>query len=115
VLAKRHGMSYSLRLIWAEKHRKGKLTLDVLREVQIREYEQRMAVLERKVGQLTMELGPGKKEVWPVSIRPQPSYCRSYPVRGPLGHARVRSDTLLGAPTPPDRAGASCGTAGVGG
>ncbi|HET8622884.1 MAG TPA: hypothetical protein VFM14_04930 [Gemmatimonadales bacterium] len=43
-------------LIWAEKYRKGELTLDAQREEQLLESELKIAALERKVGQLTMEL-----------------------------------------------------------
>ncbi len=55
-LATEYGISRSLILIWADKYRKGELTLDVQREEEIQEYQQRIAALERKVGQLTMEL-----------------------------------------------------------
>jgi hypothetical protein len=50
------GSATSLILIWAEKHRKGELTLDVQREEQMQEAALKVADLERKVGQLTMEL-----------------------------------------------------------
>jgi transposase len=62
VLATQHGLSHSLLLIWVEKYQKGELTLDVQREEQIGEYEQKIAALERKVGQLTMELDLVKPE-----------------------------------------------------
>src|SRR3989337_1893421 len=55
-LAQEHGIGHSLILMWAGKYRKGKLTLDVQREAQIQDYELKIATLERKVGQLTMEL-----------------------------------------------------------
>ena len=60
-LATEHGICHSLILIWAEKWRKVERTLDVQREEQIQEYEQQIAPLERKVGQLTMELDLLKK------------------------------------------------------
>src|SRR2546425_1451244 len=55
-LADEHGICHSLILIWAEKYRKGELTLDVQREEQMQEAALKVADLERKVGQLTMEL-----------------------------------------------------------
>jgi transposase len=55
-LATEHGISHTLILIWTEKYRKGELTLDVQREEQIQEADAKIAALERKVGQLTMEL-----------------------------------------------------------
>jgi transposase len=60
-LAAEHGISHTLILIWTEKYRKGELTLDVQREEQLQEYQQHIAALERKVGQLTMELDLLKK------------------------------------------------------
>lgn len=55
-LAQQHRICHSLILIWAEKYRKGELTLDVQREEQLQDNELKIAALERKVGQLTMEL-----------------------------------------------------------
>lgn len=55
-VAKQHGVPRGLLLIWADKYRKGELTLDVQREEELQEYELKIAALERKVGQLTMEL-----------------------------------------------------------
>jgi transposase len=55
-LAQEYGICHSLILIWAEKYRKGELTLDVQREEQLQEAALKVAELERKVGQLTMEL-----------------------------------------------------------
>lgn len=49
-LATEHGICHSLILIWADKYRKGELTLDVQREEQIQEYQKQIAALERKVG-----------------------------------------------------------------
>lgn len=60
-LAQQHGVCHTLILIWAEKYRKGELTLDVQREEQLQDYELKIAALERKVGQLTMELDLLKK------------------------------------------------------
>lgn len=54
-VAKQHGVPRGLLLIWADKYRKGELTLDVQREEELQEYELKIAALERKVGQWTME------------------------------------------------------------
>ncbi len=87
-LATQHGICHLLLLIWTEKYRKGELTLDVQSEEQIQEYEQKIAALERKVGQLTMELDLVKKGLSnhpPVKSEP-PSI-----VSGP-GESRSRED-----------------------
>jgi len=60
-LADEHGICHSLILIWAEKYREGELTLDVQREEQMQEAALKVADLERKVGQLTMELDRPKR------------------------------------------------------
>ena len=93
-VAKQYGIPRSLVLIWAEKYRKGELTLDVQREEQLLEYEQKIAALERKVGQLTMELDLLKRG---LAVAPLPSSGprRSSPGRGTPPHAGV----------PPDRPG----------
>jgi hypothetical protein len=41
---------------WADKYRRGELTQDMERKERIKEYEAKIAALERKVGQLTMEV-----------------------------------------------------------
>ncbi len=79
-LARQHGVCRSLLMIWVEKYRKGELTLDVQREEQIQEYEQKIALLERKVGELTIELDLVKKS---LSRQPLPkSECSSI-ISGP--------------------------------
>lgn len=60
-LEKALGVPHSLVHRWAEKYRKGELTLDQQREEQVQEYQLKIAALERKVGQLTMELDLMKK------------------------------------------------------
>ena len=67
-VAKEYGIAHGLLLIWAEKYRKGELTLDVQREEQLQEYQQKIAALERKVGQLTMELDLLKKGLAAVPL-----------------------------------------------
>src|SRR5215831_15822336 len=49
------------RRIWAKKHEAGEYDDDSARAVVIEEYERRIAELERKVGQLTMELELAKR------------------------------------------------------
>jgi transposase len=60
-LAQEHGICHSLILIWAEKYRKGELSVDVQREEQLQESALKVANLERKVGQLTMVLDRPKR------------------------------------------------------
>jgi len=48
-------------MTWVEKYRKGELTEEIEDGECIREYEARIASLERKVGQLVMELDAFKK------------------------------------------------------
>ena len=79
-LADEHGICHSLILIWAEKYRKGELTLDVQREEQLQEYQQQIAALERKVGQLTMELDLLKKG---LAVAPRASSGPSSIISGP--------------------------------
>jgi transposase len=79
-VAKQYGIPRSLVLIWAEKYRKGELTLDVQREEQLLESEQKIAALERKVGQLTMELDLLKKG---LAAAPSPSSGPSSIISGP--------------------------------
>ncbi len=79
-LAQQHGICHSLILIWAEKYRKGELTLDVQREEQLQEYELKIAALERKVGQLTMELDLLKKG---LAVGPPASNGFSSIISGP--------------------------------
>jgi len=50
------GIDHSLLHYWIGKYRAGELSLDVIREETLIESEQKIAALERKVGQLTMEL-----------------------------------------------------------
>ena len=53
-MARNHSISRSLIRQWLQKYEAGQLT-DELDEVRIAEYEGKIAELERKVGQLTME------------------------------------------------------------
>ena len=55
-VARRYEISHSLLLFWLDKHRQGALTEEDNLLEKIRAYEGKIAALERKVGQLTMEL-----------------------------------------------------------
>ncbi len=63
-LADEHGICHSLILIWAEKYRKGELTLDVQREEQMQEAALKVADLERKVGQHVVARRSGRLLYW---------------------------------------------------
>jgi transposase len=60
-IARQHDISHNLLRIWLEKFRRGELTEEGDRKERIREYEVKVAALERKVGQLTMEIDLLKK------------------------------------------------------
>ena len=60
-LARQHDISATLVRMWVEKYRRGELTEEGDRKERIREYEVKIADLERKVGQLTMEIDLLKK------------------------------------------------------
>jgi len=60
-LARRYGINHTLILYWLDKHRRGELTEEDRFEEKARDAEQKVAALERKVGQLTMELDILKK------------------------------------------------------
>jgi transposase-like protein len=81
-LAREHGIPHTLLRVWAEKYRKGELTLDVQREEQLQEYQLKIAALERKVGQLTMELDLLKKG---LAVAPPPNNGSSSIISGPGG------------------------------
>jgi transposase-like protein len=79
-LAHEHAICHSLLLLWAEQYRKGELTLDVQREEQLQEAALKIAALERKVGQLTMELDLLKKG---LALGPRASNGSSSIISGP--------------------------------
>lgn len=60
-IARQHKISPSLLFVWIDKYRRGELSEDLERKERIREYEVKIAALERKVGQLTMEVDLLKK------------------------------------------------------
>jgi transposase-like protein len=79
-LATRAGIDHSLLHYWIGKYRAGELSLDLRREEELVEAEQHIAALERKVGQLTMELELLKKGL--ISV-PEPTSGRSSIISGP--------------------------------
>jgi transposase len=55
-LAKANDITHTLLSIWVEKFRRGELNDEVDQSERQRDYEAKIAALERKVGQLTMEI-----------------------------------------------------------
>lgn len=60
-LARKHNLSRNLLSQWVRKYETGQLTDEVVDAVRIAQYEGKIAELERKVGQLTMEIDLLKK------------------------------------------------------
>ena len=60
-LGRRHGIERSLIRLWSKKFEAGEYDDDSAQAHTLGEYEMRIADLERKVGQLTMELELAKK------------------------------------------------------
>src|SRR5271170_717704 len=59
--ARQHSLSRNLIRLWMEKYEAGQLTDEVAESARNAEYEAKIAALERKVGQLTMEVDSLKK------------------------------------------------------
>ncbi len=83
-LATQAGINDSLLHYWLGKYRDGTLSLDVRREEELVEAEQQIALLERKVGQLTMELDLLNTGL--ISV-PETSSERSLIISGPAAAA----------------------------
>jgi transposase-like protein len=79
-LARKHSLSRNLIRLWVQKYEAGELTDEVVDAVRIAEYEGKIAGLERKVGQLTMEVDLLKKG---VQLGRQRSVVTSSIVSGP--------------------------------
>lgn len=60
-LAKSNDISHSLLMIWVEKYRRGEFTPEVDFVEKQQSCEAHVAALERKIGQLTMEIGALEK------------------------------------------------------
>ena len=79
-LGRRHGIERSLIRLWSKKFEAGEYDDDGAQAQVLGEYEMRIADLERKVGQLTMELELAKKG---ARARPMPKDVISSIVSGP--------------------------------
>jgi len=66
-LARQHSIGPSLLRLWIEKYRRGHYEEKEILVEKINEYEAKIAALERKVGQLTMEADILKKLRGPTS------------------------------------------------
>lgn len=79
-LAMKAGINHSLLSYWIGQHREGRLSVELRREEELIEAEEQIAGLERKVGQLTMELDLLKRGL--ISV-PGTSSERSSIISGP--------------------------------
>ena len=66
-IATRHEVPHSLLMVWIKKYEAGDLTREIHLQEEVVEYGAKIAALERKIGQLTMELDIMKKR---ALIRP---------------------------------------------
>jgi len=73
-LARKHNLSRNLLSQWVRKYETGELSDEVVDAVRIAEYEGKIAELERKVGQLTMEIDLLKKGAQLARQRNDDSY-----------------------------------------
>jgi transposase len=87
-LAERYGLEKSLVRLWAKKHEAGEYDDDSAQAVVIEEYERRIAELERKVGQLTMELEFAKRGARSKATASGPENLSI--ISGPAGSAGER-------------------------
>ena len=60
-IAKQHGIWGTLLVQWVQKFQRGELTEEIDQADRVRDYEAKIAALERKVGQLVMEVDLLKK------------------------------------------------------
>jgi transposase len=67
-VANRYGIGHPLLIKWIRKFELGELTEDLAQTDKIRHYEAKIATLERKIGQLVMEIDLLKK-----GVRTQPN------------------------------------------
>lgn len=79
-LATDAGINHSLLHYWLRKYERGELSVDLQHEEDLRESERKVAALERKVGQLTMELDLLKRGLIAV---PEVRSGRSSIISGP--------------------------------
>ncbi len=82
-IAKENDISHALLMIWVDKFRRGQLTEEIDYAEKTREHEATIAALERKVGQLVMEIDLLKKRPQ-VAVQPdEPVSIISGPVVSP--------------------------------
>ena len=72
-IATRHEVPHSLLMVWIKKYEAGDLTREIHLQEEVVEYGAKIAALERKIGQLTMELDVMKKR---ALIRPSQQGAR---------------------------------------
>ena len=82
-IAKRNDISHALLMIWVEKFRRGQLTEEIDYAEKTREHEATIAALERKVGQLVMEIDLLKKRPQAAAPPDEPVSIISGPVVSP--------------------------------
>jgi transposase len=83
-LARQHGIYHSLLRLWIEKYRKGHFDEKDAVVEKVEEYEAKIAALERKVGQLTMEIDLLKKLRERTSLPDEAPSVVSGPAVSPL-------------------------------
>lgn len=83
-IARKHDISHALLMIWVEKYQRGDLTEEVEDAENAREYEAKIGALERKIGQLVMELDLLKKRN-PTFPSAEPLSIVSGPLDAPSG------------------------------
>jgi transposase len=80
-VAKQYGICHTLLIRWVRKFEQGDLNEELAEAHTLRDYEAKIATLERKVGQLVMELdllkkgAPRQPTGEPVSIVSGPQVC----------------------------------------
>ena len=79
-IATRHEVPHSLLMVWIKKYEAGDLTREIHLQEEVVEYGAKIAALERKIGQLTMELDVMKKR---ALIRPSQQGARPSIISGP--------------------------------
>ena len=79
-LSSRSSFPHSLLMVWIKKYEAGDLTREIHLQEEVVEYGAKIAALERKIGQLTMELDVMKKR---ALIRPSQQGARPSIISGP--------------------------------
>ena len=87
-LPARHSINHSLLVLWVQKFQRGEITEEQDQAETIAEYEAKIAALERKIGQLTLEVDLLKKTGMRATSRTSESPsitagpATGYPLRG---------------------------------